>query len=152
VSVLTGTVVEERPGAWMAYSYRSSAFKDALTVQAGTPPLILAATLQLQRGEPAELAATMARIAAERKIKTPWGSSCGSVFKNPPGYSAGQLIERAGLKGTRVGNAEISQRHANYIINLGGATSDDVFRLIAIIQEAVQRQFAVDLELEVRVL
>jgi UDP-N-acetylmuramate dehydrogenase len=94
----------------------------------------------------------MARIAVERKAKTPWGSSCGSVFKNPPGHSSGQLIERAGLKGVCVGNAEISQRHANYIVNLGGASSDDVLSLIAIIQETVRHQFGIDLELEVRVL
>jgi len=62
------------------------------------------------------------------------------------------LIDQAGLKGTRLGNAEISHRHANYIVNLGGASSDDVFGLIVIAQEAVRNKFGVDLELEVRVL
>jgi UDP-N-acetylmuramate dehydrogenase len=151
-NLLVGDTVEEWPAERMGYGYRRSALKDAPAPAAGTPPLILAASLRLERGDLAALAAAMARIAAERKSKTPWGSSCGSVFKNPPGHSAGQLIERAGLKGTRVGNAEISQRHANYIVNLGGASSDDVLGLITIARETVSQQFGVDLELEVRVL
>jgi UDP-N-acetylmuramate dehydrogenase len=151
-NLLVGDALEEWPTERLGYRYRRSALKDAPAPTRGAAPLILAASLRLQRGDPADLAARMARIAAERKGKTPWGSSCGSVFKNPPGQSSGQLIERAGLKGTRVGNAEISQRHANYIVNLGGASSDDVLGLIAIAQEAVREQFGVDLELEVRVI
>jgi UDP-N-acetylmuramate dehydrogenase len=151
-SLLVGDAVEEWPTERMGYGYRRSALKDAPAPAHGAPPLILAASLRLQRGDPAELAARMARIAAERKSKTPVGSSCGSVFKNPPGHSSGQLIERAGLKGTRVGNAEISRRHGNYIVNLGGASSEDVLGLIAEAREAVRRQFGVDLELEVRVI
>jgi UDP-N-acetylmuramate dehydrogenase len=94
----------------------------------------------------------MERTAAERKSKTPWGSSCGSVFKNPPGESAGRLIEAAGLKGTRVGGAEIAQKHANYIVNLGGASSEHVLRLIEIARERVFKEFGIELELEVRIL
>jgi UDP-N-acetylmuramate dehydrogenase len=152
VSVLVGDVIEHWPGVRMGYGYRRSALKDGGAQTAATPQLILATSLRLHKGDPAVLAATMARIAAERRSKMPWGSSCGSVFKNPPGHSAGQLIDQAGLKGTRLGNAEISHRHANYIVNLGGASSDDVFGLIAIAQEAVRNKFGVDLELEVRVL
>ncbi|MEI7770695.1 MAG: UDP-N-acetylmuramate dehydrogenase [Chloroflexales bacterium] len=151
-SLLIGDEVEEWPVERMGYSYRRSALKDGAAHASGTPPLILAASLRLRRGDPEALASAMARIAAERKSKTPWGRSCGSVFTNPPGHSSGQLIERAGLKGMRVGNAEISQRHANYIVNLGGASSDDVLSLIAIVQETVRRQFGIDLELEVRII
>jgi UDP-N-acetylmuramate dehydrogenase len=151
-SILSGDMVEEWPAARMAYSYRRSTLKDTVASLTGQPPLILAASLRLQRGDPDTLTTTIARIAVERKSKTPWGSSCGSVFKNPPGHSSGQLIERAGLKGMRVGNAEISQRHANYIVNLGGASSDDVLGLITIVQETVRHQFGVNLELEVRVI
>ncbi len=150
--LLVGGAEEEWPAERMAYGYRRSALKDGAAPPSGPPPLILAACLRLQRGDPDALAATMARIAVERKAKTPWGRSCGSVFRNPPGQSAGQMIERAGLKGMRVGNAEISQRHANYIVNLGGASSADVLSLIAFVQETVRRQFGVDLELEVRVI
>jgi UDP-N-acetylmuramate dehydrogenase len=157
-TLLVGGAVEEWPEERMGYSYRSSALKDGhrgmvhAAQSAQTPPLVLAAVLGLSRGDPAAIAATMRRIAAERKGKTPWGSSCGSVFKNPPGNSAGRLIEQAGLKGRRVGAAEISERHANYIVNLGGASSDDVLGLVELARETVLRQFGVELELEVKVL
>jgi len=152
VRIMVGTEEEDWPVERMAYSYRSSALKENVAHTSGTPPLILVADLRLRRDDPVALVAAMTHIATERKAKTPWGSSCGSVFKNPPGQSSGQMIERAGLKGMRVGNAEVSQRHANYIVNLGGATSDDVLSLIALVQETVRRQFGVDLELEVRVI
>jgi UDP-N-acetylmuramate dehydrogenase len=123
------------------------------------PTIILAAELRLMKAEPAELAEKMASIAAQRKAKTPWGRSCGSVFKNPPdattyrpNYTAGRLIDQVGLKGHRIGNAEISQKHANYIVNLGDATSDDVLRLIDLAHSTVLRQFGVDLELEVQII
>jgi UDP-N-acetylmuramate dehydrogenase len=81
------------------------------------------------------------------------------VFKNPPAatsyrpnYTAGRLIDQVGLKGHRIGSAEISQKHANYIVNLGGATSDDVLRLIDLAHNAVLHQFGVDLELEVQII
>ena len=115
-------------------------------------PIVLAAEFNIQRADPRELAAQMERTAAERKGKTPWGSSCGSVFKNPPRESAGRLIEAAGLKGTRVGGAEIAQKHANYIVNLGGASSADVLGLIEIARERVFKEFGIALELEVQII
>jgi UDP-N-acetylmuramate dehydrogenase len=151
-TLLVGDELQQWPAARLGYGYRRSALKDGAGQSAGQPPLILAAELQLRRGEPAELAARMAGIAAERKSKTPWGSSCGSVFKNPPGQSAGQLIELAGLKGQRIGGAEISARHANYIVNVDGASSADVLALIDLAQTAVRRNNGIELELEVRVL
>ncbi len=151
VTVLTNGVVEEWPASRMSYGYRTSALKESVAQGEVSPPLILAATLRLTHADPAVLQAEMARIATERKGKTPWGSSCGSVFKNPPGESAGRLIEAAGLKGRRVGGAEISPRHANYIVNVDSATSNDVLALIAIARETVLHQFGVELELEVRV-
>lgn len=77
--------------------------------------------------------------------------SAGSVFKNPPGYSAGRLIESSGLKGMRIGGAEISDLHANFIVNLGWATARDVLTLIDKVREAVHSKFGVELELEVNV-
>ena len=93
----------------------------------------------------------MREIAAERKQKTPIGSSCGSVFKNPPGQSAGRLIEAAGLKGMRVGAAAIAAKHANYMLNLGSASSEDLLRLIEIARTRVLTAFGVELELEVQI-
>jgi UDP-N-acetylmuramate dehydrogenase len=136
----------------MGYGYRTSALKSAHRLT-GSPAqhIILAASLRLQPADPGELAAQMAAIASERKGKTPWGSSCGSVFKNPPGTSAGRLIDQAGLKGTRIGGAEISPRHGNYIVNSEGATSDDILQLIELARTTVQQQFGINLELEVQV-
>jgi UDP-N-acetylmuramate dehydrogenase len=114
-------------------------------------PIVIAAEFGVARADPSELAERMRRTAAERKGKTPVGSSCGSVFKNPPGQSAGRLIEAAGLKGTRVGAAEISQKHANYIVNLGGASSDDVLRLVELARARVLQEFGISLDLEVQV-
>ncbi len=160
--VLVGDELQEWPVERFAYTYRSSALRQHAVAQAtvlpGTP-LVLAAAFRLKRGDPQELAETMAQIAVQRKAKTPWGSSCGSVFKNPRStgaaagslLSAGQLIDQAGLKGTRIGAAEISPKHANYIVNLGGAQSDDVLRLIDLARETVAREFAITLELEIQV-
>lgn len=135
----------------MGFGYRTSALK-RVALDVAEPPLVLAVSFRLTRGDPAELAATMATIAAQRKSKTPAGSSCGSVFKNPPGDSAGRLIEAAGLKGRRVGNAVISPAHANYIVNTGGAAAADILALITMARSEVLRQFGVALDLEVRIL
>ncbi len=152
VHLLVGDHVEHWPASKMNFGYRRSILKDGEYKNAETQPLIIGADLRMRRGDPKVLAATMARIAAERKNNAPFGRTCGSVFKNPIGYSAGQLIDQAGLKGTRLGDAEISQRHANYIINLGNATSADVLGLIGIAREAVRSKFGIELELEVRVI
>lgn len=141
-----------RPVSPSERSERVPVSASAASGPAPAPPLILAATLRLRRADPQALMATIAGIAAERKRKTPVGSSCGSVFKNPPGQSAGQLIERAGLKGRRIGGAEISERHANYIVNVEGASGADILALVELARAEVHRQFGVDLELEVRVL
>ncbi|MFV9504924.1 MAG: UDP-N-acetylmuramate dehydrogenase [Oscillochloridaceae bacterium umkhey_bin13] len=153
VELLIGGQREVWSAEQLAYTYRSSALKMLLaSQQERIPPLVLAATLRLGRGEPATLQARMAEIARERKAKTPSGSSCGSVFKNPPGASAGQLIEQAGLKGHSSGAAMISPQHANYIVNRGGASASDILALAELAQHEVLRQFGIGLELEVRVI
>ncbi len=141
----------EWPVAQWQYNYRNSRLKaEEHQDSYSLPPVILAAEFRLQQADPAQLAETMARTAAARKSKTPWGRSCGSVFKNPPDHAAGQLLEMAGLKGQRIGGAEISSQHANYIVNVGGATSDDVMRLITLAHDIVLQQSGIDLELEVQ--
>jgi UDP-N-acetylmuramate dehydrogenase len=77
--------------------------------------------------------------------------SAGCIFKNPRGMSAGLLIDQAGLKGTRIGNAEISDRHANFVVTHAGASARDVLRLIDLARSKVAEQFGVDLELEVQI-
>ncbi len=167
--VLRNGEVEEWPKARFEHGYRTSVLKRELqgvgvesaaqgtadigsaASQSLTPTVILAAELQLHRDNPAKLEAEMAAIAEARKGKTPAGSSCGSVFKNPPGTTAGTLLDQAGLKGTRVGAAVVSEKHANYIVNLGGATASDVLRLTEIMRERVLATFGVELHLEVQV-
>jgi UDP-N-acetylmuramate dehydrogenase len=88
-----------------------------------------------------------------RKASQPIGEwSCGSVFTNPPGDHAARLVEVSGLKGYRVGDASVSQKHANFIINHGNATADDLERLIGHIRETVERQHGVRLNTEVRIM
>lgn len=143
----------------LSFAYRTSAIKqqnsphmrDGMHV-GEIGPIVVAATVQLMRDDPARLGAAMAQTAALRRSKTPQGSSCGSVFKNPPNDSAGRLIEAAGLKGYTHGNAVIADKHANYIVNQGGATSADVRAIVAHVQSVVLREFGVTLEPEVQLL
>lgn len=167
--LLVKAQAEEWPAERLGFGYRTSVLKATAKNQElrtenpltsggsqfsvlSSRPIVLAAEFALRRADPRELAERMERTASERKRKTPWGSSCGSVFKNPPGDSAGRLIEAAGMKGARVGAAEVAQKHANYIVNLGGASSDDVLRLAELVRVRVLREFGVGLELEVQVL
>ncbi len=112
--------------------------------------LVLHALFELKPGDGAAVKTEVDRIIAERAAKQPLDfPSCGSTFKNPEGHSAGRLIEKSGLKGTRVGNAEISKKHANFILNLGGAKAKDILALIDLIRRTVKDQFGVELETEV---
>ena len=87
-----------------------------------------------------------------RQQTQPTGASIGSMFKNPEGNHAGRLIEAAGLKGERRGEAEISSKHANFFVNHGGATAADVYALTKLAQQRVAEKFDVELELEVELL
>jgi UDP-N-acetylmuramate dehydrogenase len=129
--------------------YRTSAFR------AGPlrGHLITGAWFQVRPGDGAEAKREMQRLTAERQRSQPIKSkNCGSVFKNPPGDSAGRLVEAAGLKGFRAGGAVISPTHANFIENTGGARAADVLALIHRAQAMVQEKFGVELEPEVEVI
>lgn len=115
--------------------------------------VILSALFEVRISTRAEVKAEVDRLLAERARRQPLDlPSCGSVFKNPPGGFAGQLIEAAGLKGERVGGAEISTTHANFIVNRGGATATDVISLIAKARALVRCRTGIVLEPEVRIL
>jgi UDP-N-acetylmuramate dehydrogenase len=150
-TILDKGQIEEWSSARLGYGYRTSALKQTVKQGLLPAPLVLAACFRLHRADPAQLAEFTARTAAERKAKTPWGNSCGSVFKNPPGESAGRLIEAVGLKGHQVNDAIISDRHANYIVNLGAASANDILALITIARETVQHCSGHSLELEVQI-
>src|SRR6266566_5035992 len=111
--------------------------------------IIMQLGIRLHREDPQKLRATIEEYKQHRKRTQPPQQSAGSVFKNPVGDYAGRLIEQAGLKGMTHGKAQISQRHANFIVNLGGASAADVATLIMIAHNRVHEQFGVDLELEV---
>jgi UDP-N-acetylmuramate dehydrogenase len=129
--------------AELKMEYRKSALKNS---ERG---VVLSAEFVLVRGDPNELQARVDGFLAHRKRTQPPGASLGSMFKNPKGQPAGQLIEASGLKGLRIGKAEISPIHANFFVNLGGATANDVYALISVAQSKVREKFAVELELEI---
>jgi UDP-N-acetylmuramate dehydrogenase len=131
----------------LKFSYRSSRLKREREL--GRRHVILGAELRLAPGTPAELQAEIEGFVAHRKRTQPPGASMGSMFKNPPGDYAGRLIEAAGLKGKRLGRAEISSQHANFFVNLGDARAAEVWTLIHLAHATVKAKFGVDLELEV---
>lgn len=133
-----------REAAQCAFGYRHSAFMD-------NGDVILAAELALTPDDPAAIEARMQTYLQRRKEKQPLEyPSAGSVFRRPAGHYAGALIERSGLKGARVGGAQVSEKHAGFIINCGGATAGDVRALIEQIQRKVRQDSGVELECEVR--
>lgn len=131
-----------------AFQYRSSILKRPLAPEA----VILSAALQVQHGQPEEILQQMAVLKSKRETKQPPGACTGSMFKNPPGDFAGRLIEASGLKGTRIGDVEISQKHGNFFINNGQGTANDFLELINLTRSEVAAKFAVQLELEVELL
>lgn len=113
---------------------------------------VLSATLRLTAGEPEQIMRTMKEVWIYKKNTQPLNSkNTGCVFKNPPGQSAGALIDRAGLKGRQIGGAVISDKHANFIIARQGCMSRDVMKLIDLVREQVKKQSDVDLELEIEI-
>jgi UDP-N-acetylmuramate dehydrogenase len=115
--------------------------------------IVLEVTYSLKPGDKEQIQATMNGLAQRRREKQPLEyPSAGSTFKRPKGYFAGKLITDAGLKGYRVGNACVSEKHAGFVVNLGGATAKDIHAVIEHVQDEVQRQFGVHLEPEVRFL
>lgn len=133
--------------AQMGYTYRSSILK-----RAEEPVVVLVARFQLRQSTPEKVQATMDGFSTRRRQSQPPGASMGSMFKNPPDDKAGRLIEAAGLKGARIGGAEISTVHANFFINNQEASAADIMGLIRLARETVKAQFGVELELEVECL
>jgi UDP-N-acetylmuramate dehydrogenase len=115
--------------------------------------LVLGAAFQLHAESREAFRGRLRQMMVQRKDTQPHGRpSAGCVFKNPPGHSAGALIEKVDLKGLRVGNAQVSTKHANWIINLGNARASDILVLIGLIEQRVEEVFGIKLEREVRVL
>jgi len=115
--------------------------------------IITSAVFDLQKSNPKIVKEKTMEYKKFRMENQPYNKpSCGSVFKNPPGYHAARLIEDSGLKGIKIGGAQISTKHANFIVNLGNATSSDILSLIDTTQETVFNKHSIKLELEVQIL
>jgi len=127
----------------LTFGYRSSSIDELV---------ILEGVFQLQEEEIGEITSRMRKLWIMKKATQPLSfQSAGCIFKNPRGMSSGALVEQAGLKGTRIGEAEISDRHANFVVAYQGAKSDDILRLIDLARSKVAEQFGVDLELEIEI-
>lgn len=136
------------PASDLGLAYRTS------VLQQQPDRIVLRCTMRLRPGDAEAVAAAKAKVREHlvwRRDKQPLElPNAGSVFKNPPGDYAGRLIEAAGLKGHRIGGAQFSERHANFVVNVGRATGADVHALLVLARQRVQEQFGVTLEPEVR--
>ncbi len=128
----------------LGFAYRRSKLRDG--------EIVTSVKLVLRKEKHRVILARIRRNTKSRQIKHPTGYSAGSFFKNPPGYAAGELIEQCGLKGTSVGDAEVSRKHANYIMNRGQARAADVIVLAKEVKKIVRRETGIILEEEVQLL
>lgn len=128
------------------FGYRKSIFTN-------NKYIVLSSKLQLNNGNKDDIKSIMDKNINARNEKQPINMpSAGSTFKRPEGYFAGKLIEDAGLKGYKIGGAEVSTLHSGFIVNSGGATSKDILDLIGYVQETVKKKFNVVLETEVKII
>jgi UDP-N-acetylmuramate dehydrogenase len=139
--------IQEWPVEKLDYQYRSSLLK-----REKLPVVVLSATFNAIKTSREEAWEKIKEFQAHRKSTQPPGASMGSMFKNPPGDYAGRIIEAAGLKGRRIGRAMISPIHANFMINLEGASATDIWRLMNIAQDSVEDQFGIRLEPEIELI
>ncbi len=129
----------------LRFGYRSSSI--------GSDDILVEAFFQLKPGDPAKIRGEMERYFKKRKMSQPTGlPSAGSVFKNVGDVPAGRLIEQAGMKGVAIGDARVSERHANFIVNSGKARAAEIFALIRLVQERVREVHGVELEPEIRMI
>lgn len=131
----------------MEFSYRTS------VLQTKRPGIILEAEFQLQVGKREEIVRNMQKNKDYRRETQPWNHPCaGSVFRNPLPEFAGNLVEKAGLRGYQIGGAQISEMHGNFIVNTGGASAQDVLSLIALIKHTIKEKFGIDMHTEVEII
>ena len=142
--LLTENGREKYTAEQMAYGYRTSILK-----RGELDAVVLAAELRLKNSTKEEVTTNIEQFSAHRKATQPPGASMGSMFKNPNGDYAGKLIEACGLKGTRIGNAEISTLHGNFFVNHGTTSAEDIRALIQLVIKTVKEKQGVELELEI---
>lgn len=149
--LISATVLDPESGI-VTLTPEDLAFQYRTSILQGGRRMVLNATFQLEPGhDPEVVVADTLTGLNQRRATQPYDlPNCGSVFRNPYPHTAGALIEKTGLKGYRIGNAQISERHANFIVNLGGATATDIQRLIHHVQNEVEARWAVRLQTEVK--
>jgi len=145
--LLTEAGREKFTAEQMGYGYRTSVLK-----RGELDAIVLSAELSLKNSTKEEATVKIEQFSAHRKTTQPPGASMGSMFKNPNGDYAGKLIEAAGLKGARIGNAEISPLHGNFFINHGTTKAEDIRALIELVQKKVKETQGVELELEIELI
>lgn len=145
--LLTTNGIEKFTVEQMGYGYRTSVLK-----RGEVKAVVLSAELALKNSTRDEVTVKIQQFSAHRKATQPPGASMGSMFKNPTGDYAGRLIEASGLKGVRIGNAEVSPVHGNFFINHGSTKAEDVRALIQLVQKTVKEKQNVELELEVELI
>jgi UDP-N-acetylmuramate dehydrogenase len=151
VSVEAYDVYEEKftifTNSEMKYEYRNSLLKN------NSRYIVVEAHFALNKGDEELLREAIKKNKEERLLKQPWEyPNAGSVFKNPPGKSAGKLIEDAGLKGFRINDAQISEKHGNFIVNRGNATSKDIINIIMHVEKVINEKYNINLEREIIIL
>ena len=153
-SVLSKALILFEDGAidWLTnkeleFSYRAS------VLQTKRPGIVLEAVFQLQAGKREEIVRSMQNNKDYRRETQPWNHPCaGSVFRNPIPHFAGDLVEKAGLRGYRIGGAQISEMHGNFIVNTRGTSEQDVLYLIELIKHTIKDKFDVDMHTEVEII
>jgi UDP-N-acetylmuramate dehydrogenase len=140
-------IIEQLTPQDLGFSYRTSILQ-------GGNRLVTQATFQLRPGaDPKQVRAMTAQHLKQRHRSQPYNlPSCGSVFRNPDTHTAGWLIEQLGLKGYKIGGAQVAERHANFILNCGGAKANDIFQIIRHVQQQVEQNWSLCLEPEVKIL
>lgn len=142
-----------REGQFLTYTNEDAEFAYRHSIFQENDNIILGVSFELQPGDQEAIKEKMEHLTELRESKQPLEyPSCGSVFKRPVGYYTGKLIQDAGLQGHRIGGAEISRKHAGFIINVGGATATDYVEMIEYIQETIWNLNSVRLETEVRII
>ena len=151
--LLPGGQIRQIPRPMLNFGYRRMCWDPGLGLPPGEVPMVLEICLQLKPAPSESLQQEARRILKQRRQSQPVQlPSAGCIFKNPAGPAgAGELIDRSGLSGRRIGDAQISTRHANFIVNRGKATAADVLGLIALARETVAERFNVHLETEVKI-
>jgi len=139
--------IKENAKEDIGFEYRNSFF------QKQTDKIVLKAWFNLEKGNPEQIKAKMEETKQTRWVKQPREyPNCGSVFKRPPGRFVGPMLDELGLKGFKIGDAQISQKHSGFIVNKGNATGRDILALISEAKKQVKEKFGVDLEVEQRII